>query len=118
MGVMRIGHVSLRVMDMAAAVSHYESAVGLSGALEDESGHVYLKFWDEWDRPGLGHMAYKVRNEADLDALKGKVEAYGVAATMLPEGSMVGIGRMLQFNTSDNARRGSSATLKRSVPLS
>ena len=29
MGVMRIGHVSLRVMDMDAAINHYTNVVGL-----------------------------------------------------------------------------------------
>ena len=29
MGVMRIGHTNLRVMDMAAAVKHYENVLGL-----------------------------------------------------------------------------------------
>jgi len=29
MGIMRIGHTSLRVMDMAAAVKHYENVLGM-----------------------------------------------------------------------------------------
>jgi len=33
MGVLRIGHVSLRVMDMAAAVKHYEEVLGLKTAM-------------------------------------------------------------------------------------
>ena len=28
MGVMRIGHISIKVMDMAASVKHYENVVG------------------------------------------------------------------------------------------
>jgi len=29
MGVMKIGHVNLRVLDMAAARNHYENIIGL-----------------------------------------------------------------------------------------
>ena len=50
MGVMRIGHVSIKVMDMAAAVKHYEEVLGMKTTLQDEHGNVYLKCWDEWDK--------------------------------------------------------------------
>ncbi len=43
MGVMRIGHVSLKVMDMAAAVKHYTEVLGMKVTMEDKSGNVYLK---------------------------------------------------------------------------
>jgi len=29
MGIMRIGHISIKVMDMAAAVKHYENVLGM-----------------------------------------------------------------------------------------
>ena len=50
MGVMRIGHVNLKVMDMEAAVKHYRDVVGMYVTMEDKAGNVYLKCWDEWDR--------------------------------------------------------------------
>ncbi len=50
MGVLRIGHVSLRVMDMAAAVQHYEKVLGLKTTMQDKAGNVYLKCWDEWEK--------------------------------------------------------------------
>ncbi len=53
MGVMRIGHASIRVMDMAAAVRHYENVLGLKTTMQDKDGNVYLKCWDEWDRYSL-----------------------------------------------------------------
>ena len=80
MGIARIGHVSLRVMDMAAAVKHYEKVLGMKKTMEDKHGNVYLKCWDEWDKyslvltpsdqAGMNHVAYKVENDADLDALQ------------------------------------------------
>lgn len=107
MGVMRIGHASLKVMDMAAAVKHYENVLGLKKTMEDKHGNVYLKCWDEWDkysvvltpsdRAGLNHIAYKVENDADLDELKGRIEKWGVKTEMLPEGTMPSTGRMLKF---------------------
>ncbi len=108
MGVMRIGHANLRVMDMAAAVKHYEGVLGMTKTLEDKDGNVYLKCWDEWDkyslilspsdRAGLNHVAYKVRHERDLDSLAKRIEEYGIKTTMLPEGTLPATGRMLQFN--------------------
>lgn len=108
MGILRIGHASLRVMDMAAAVRHYENVLGMKKVMEDKHGNVYLKCWDEWDkfsliltpsdRAGLNHVAYKVEREEDLDELQEKIEAYGISTTMLPEGTLPSTGRMLQFN--------------------
>lgn len=108
MGVMRIGHTNLRVMDMAAAVKHYENVLGLKTTMQDKAGNVYLKCWDEWDKysliltpsdqAGMNHVAYKVEKDADLDALQQRIEASGGKATMLPEGTLPSTGRMLQFN--------------------
>ncbi|MDP2743003.1 MAG: catechol 2,3-dioxygenase [Hydrogenophaga sp.] len=107
MGIMRIGHVSLRVMDMAAAVKHYENVLGMKTTMEDKHGNVYLKCWDEWDKysviltpsdqAGMNHVAYKVKSDADLDALKLKIEASGIQTEVLPEGALPSTGRMLQF---------------------
>ena len=108
MGVMRIGHASLRVMDMQAAIKHYTEVIGMKVTMEDKAGNVYLKCWDEWDRysiilspsdrAGLNHVAYKVEKDSDLDTLKAKIEAAGIKVTDLPEGSLPATGRMIQFN--------------------
>jgi catechol 2,3-dioxygenase len=107
MGIMRIGHVSLRVMDMAAAVKHYENVLGMKKTMEDAHGNVYLKCWDEWDKfsviltpsdqAGLNHVAYKTEDDADLDAFQKRIEAYGITTKMLPEETLPSVGRMLQF---------------------
>ena len=107
MGVMRIGHVSIKVMDIQAAVKHYRDIIGMTVTMEDKSGNVYLKCWDEWDRfsviltpsdeAGMNHVAYKVEKDTDLDELQAKVEAYGIKTTMLPEGTLPATGRMLQY---------------------
>jgi catechol 2,3-dioxygenase len=94
-------------MDMAAALKHYENVLGMKRMMEDKHGNVYLKCWDEWDKysliltpsdqAGLNHVAYKVEKDSDLDDLQMKVEAYGVATTILEEGALPSTGRLLQF---------------------
>ncbi|MDI9348637.1 MAG: catechol 2,3-dioxygenase [Candidatus Symbiobacter sp.] len=108
MGILRIGHVSLRVLDMKAALDHYINVIGMYKVMEAANGHVYLKCWDEWDKysviltedkeAGMNHLAYKVEKDSDLDDLKKKIEAYGIAAKIMPEGTLPSTGRMLQFN--------------------
>jgi len=107
MTVMRIGHVSIKVMDMAAAVKHYENVLGMKSVMQDKQGNVYLKCWDEWDKysviltpadqAGFSHVAYKVKGDADLDALHPRTEAAGIKTKLLPEGTLPSTGRMLQF---------------------
>lgn len=108
MGVMRIGHASLKVMDMAAAVRHYENVLGLKKTMEDRHGNVYMKCWDEWDKyslvltpsdqAGLNHLAYKVEKDEELDRFAQRLQAHGVNTEMLPEGALPATGRMLRFN--------------------
>lgn len=107
MGVMRIGHISLRVMDMEAAVKHYENILGMKVVHRDGNETVYLKCWDEWDKyslqltasdsAGMNHVAYKVENDEDLDRIKQRIEAFGVQAEMLPVGQLPFCGRSLRF---------------------
>lgn len=107
MSVMRIGHVSIRVMDMAEAVKHYENVLGMKVTHRDAQGNVYLKCWDEWDkysviltpsdRAGFNHMAYKVARDADLDSLAQKIKASGVSVENLPAGTLPDCGRMIAF---------------------
>lgn len=108
MGVLRMGHASLRVMDIDAAVKHYENVLGLRTVMKDNAGNVYLKCWDEWDkysvilnpsdRAGLNHVAYKVEKDEDIEALQARIEAWGIPTTLLDEGALPSTGRMLQFN--------------------
>src|SRR6218665_2523766 len=107
MGVMRIGHASLKVMDMAAALRHYENVLGMKVTMQDKAGNVYLKCWDEWDtfsvvltpadEAGLNHVAYKVEKESDLDELQQKIEAWGVKTTILDEGTLPSTRPTLHF---------------------
>ncbi|NVK43561.1 MAG: catechol 2,3-dioxygenase, partial [Oceanospirillaceae bacterium] len=42
-GVMRPGHVQLRVLDINEAVAHYRDLMGLIEMDRDDQGRVYLK---------------------------------------------------------------------------
>ncbi|SEP88814.1 catechol 2,3-dioxygenase [Solimonas aquatica] len=108
MGVMRIGHASIKVMDMAAAIKHYENVIGMKVVHTDAQGNVYLKCWDEWDKfsliltpadsAGLNHVAYKVQHDSDLEQLKASIEAHGIKTEMLAAGALPFVGRMLKFH--------------------
>lgn len=108
MGVMRIGHINLRVLDMDAALKHYEGVLGMTRTDQDSAGNVYLKGWDEWDKysvilskadkAGMNYIAYKVERDADLDVLKKRIADYGVAVEELPAGVIPDCGRSLRFN--------------------
>ena len=108
MGVMRISHINLRVLDMDESLKHYTDVLGMQVMHTDDKGDVYLKCWDEWDKysvilskadkAGMNHITYKVENDADLDALKARIVDYGIEVTDLDAGSMHACGRAIQFN--------------------
>lgn len=107
MSVMRIGHVNLRILDMAAALEHYEDILGLSRTGEDDDGNVYLKGWDEWDkyclilspsdRAGMNYVAYKCESDSDLDEYAEAIKAKGVEVEQLVPGEMFACGRGIRF---------------------
>ena len=104
---MRIGHASLKVMDMEAAKRHYTKVLGLKVTMEDKAGNVYLKCWDEWDKhslvltpsdqAGMNHVAFKVERTPTRRACRSASRPHGIKTAMLPEGTMPSTGRMLQF---------------------
>jgi catechol 2,3-dioxygenase len=89
-GVLRPGHVQLRVLDLEAAVHHYTEVLGLWETGRDAQGRVYLKAWDEHDHhsvilreadeAGLDVLAWKVASAAALDALAAQALASGLVS--------------------------------------
>jgi catechol 2,3-dioxygenase len=106
-GVLRPGHVALRVMDMAAARTHYIERLGLIETNEDKQGRVYLKSWDEHDSfsvvlreadaPGMDYLGFKVLNTAALDSLEADLRAYGTSVERIPAGELDGCGHRVRF---------------------
>ncbi len=106
-GLLRLGELRIRVLDMAQARKHYVDRMGLHEVMEDADGLVYLKAWDEHDhhsivlretdRAGLDYFAFKVYDDATLTALAPKIEAFGLAVKEVPAGVYPKSGRRLEF---------------------
>lgn len=108
-GVLRPGHVALRVLDMAAAVDHYTNALGLIQTGVDKAGRVYLKAWDEHDhhsvvlrqddKAGMDYMGWRVESPQALEELAQTVEASGLARDMawIEAGEHLETGRRFRF---------------------
>ncbi|KAA0873601.1 VOC family protein, partial [Nitrincola tapanii] len=106
-GVMRPGHVQIRVLDLDEAVKHYTELLGLIEMDRDDQGRVYLKAWTEVDKfsvvlqeadqPGMDFMAFKCVDEATLDRLAAEIRAFGLEVTELPAGDLKDCGRRMQF---------------------
>jgi len=108
MGILRLGHVDVRVPDLDLAAAYYTSVVGLIEVAR-EPGKVYLKCWDEQDhhsvvlryhpRPGLDHMSFKVESPDDLQDLENRLEAYGAIVHRTSPGEERAVGQGLRFET-------------------
>jgi catechol 2,3-dioxygenase len=91
-GVLRPGHVAIRVRDMAPAVQHYTEVLGLIETARDGQGRVFLKAWDEHDHhsvvlrqasePGMDYMGWRVDSPATLKNLAAGLEQSGLATNM------------------------------------
>jgi len=105
-GVLRVGEVAIRVLDLEAAAVHYGRHIGLTEVLQ-EPGRRYFKAWDEHDhhslvireadRAGLDYFAFKVFDDATLTALEHRIRDYGVAVERIPAGTYPRSGRRIQF---------------------
>lgn len=106
-GVLRAGEICIRVMDMAKARHHYGHIMGLHEVMEDDTGKVYFKAWDEHDhhsivlnpsdKPGMDYFAFKVYDDATLDALEPRIKAFGLEVSHIEAGVYPKSGRRLQF---------------------
>lgn len=106
-GVLRLGEMQLRVLDMAAAKEHYGSRMGLHEMMTDENGLVYYKAWAEHDhhsivlrqtdRAGLDHLAFKVYDDATLNELEQKIIDFGITVEQVAAGVYPKSGRRLKF---------------------
>ena len=105
-GVLRIGEVAVRVLDLDAAAKHYGSYIGLHETLR-ENDKIYFKAWDEHDHhsvivraadsAGLDYFAYKVFDDATLTDLEAQIKAYGFPVERIAAGVYPRSGRRIQF---------------------
>jgi catechol 2,3-dioxygenase len=106
-GVLRAGQVQLRVLDMAAAIDHYEKRIGLDMVGREADGRVYLKGRDEFDRhsvilretdrAGIDLLAFKVADPDTLRSLRQGVADWGLAVDDIPAGDLPGVGPRVGF---------------------
>ena len=108
-GVIRPGHVQLRVLDMKEALGHYRDLLGLIEVETDSQGRVYLKGWTEVDKfsvvlreadtPGMDFMGFKVLNNEVLEQLQKELVEYGCNVEEIPAGELNGCGHRVRFDS-------------------
>ena len=108
-GVMRPGHIQIRVMDMDEAVCHYRDRMGLIEMDRDSSGRVYLKGWTEIDaysvvlrpadEPGMDFMGFKVVSTEVMNQLKQELIDFGCQVEVIPAGELNDCGERVRFDS-------------------
>lgn len=106
-GVMRPGHMQLRVLDLEEGVNHYKNVLGLIETGRDAQGRVYFKAWDERDHnslilreadsAGMDFFAFKVADKGTLEKLDADLKAYGVSTERIPAGELLETGERVRF---------------------
>ena len=106
-GVLRPGHVQIRVLDMEESVHFYKNVLGLVETGRDTQGRVYFKAWDERDhnsvilrqadKAGVDFFSFKVADKAALEKLDGDLQAFGVKTQRIPAGEMLETGERVRF---------------------
>ncbi len=106
-GVIRPGHISLRVLDLEEGINFYKNTLGLVETGRDSQGRVYFKAWDERDHnsvlireaaeAGVDFFAFKVADKATLEKLDGDLQAYGLTTERIPAGEMLETGERVRF---------------------
>lgn len=106
-GVLRPGHIQIRVMDLDEGVRHYRDVMGLEETGRDAQGRVYLRGWDERDHhsiilsksdsAGMDFMGFKVDSDATLAKLEKDVQAWGLSTQRIPAGDLLETGERVRF---------------------
>lgn len=106
-GVMRLGEIQIRVLDLDESKVHYGDRLGLHEMMSDSEGKVYYKAWNEKDhhsviireadQAGLDYFAFKVYDDATLTDLQSKIETFGIPVENIDAGVYPKSGRRLKF---------------------
>ena len=108
-GVLRPGHVAIRVLELEPALKHYKDVLGLIEVGRDKKKRVFLKAWDEHDHhsvvlreadeAGMDYMGWKVDSVATLKKLATDIETSGLCTDLewIPEGEHPTTGERFRF---------------------
>lgn len=108
-GVLRPGHVVIRVLEMEPALKHYVDVLGLTEVARDKKKRVFLKAWDEHDHhsvvlreadeAGMDYMGWKVDSPATLKKLAADIEKSGLCIDLerIPAGEHPKTGERFRF---------------------
>ena len=84
-GVMRPGHIQLRVLDLDESVEFYKNVLGLVETGRDAAGRVYFKAWDERDHNSvILRQAEATPAPAEITALSVAYADWRIEAPILP----------------------------------
>jgi catechol 2,3-dioxygenase len=107
--ILRTAHVEYWVTDLERARDFYVRTVGFVET-QAEPGHLYLRGLEDRKhhclilrqatQPGIGHVAFQVRREQDLDALEALYRSRGCYVERLPAGAEPGLGAALRVQDS------------------
>ena len=109
-GVLRPGHVAIRVLEMEPALKHYVDVLGLKEVARDpKKKRVFLKAWDEHDHhsvvlreadeAGMDYMGWRVDSKKTLKKLAGDIEKSGLCQDLewIPAGEHPATGERFRF---------------------
>ncbi|MBP8275620.1 MAG: catechol 2,3-dioxygenase [Propionivibrio sp.] len=109
-GVLRPGHVAIRVLELETALKHYKDVLGLTEVARDKKKkRVFLKAWDEHDHhsvvlreadeAGMDYMGWKVDSPATLKKLAADIEKSRLCADLewIPAGEHPKTGERFRF---------------------
>ncbi len=102
--VVKAGHIEYLVTDLHEARRFYVDTLGFV-VTESDTLHIYLRGLEDRQHhcltltkaasPGVGHFAFKVAREADLDLLERLVKSKGAYSRRVHEGEEAGQGEAL-----------------------
>lgn len=106
-GLLRVGEVCLRVLDLAEAKRHYGDRMGLIESHVGDDDKAYYKCADEhdWysvvireaDRSGIDYVGFKTLHDADLDSYETTLGERGISTRWVDAGVYPLTGRRLVF---------------------
>jgi catechol 2,3-dioxygenase len=108
MTVSHLGHVELRVPDVARSVQFLTEYVGLHVTAQEDD-HAYLRAWQDFDhhtlklvgapQGELGHIAWRVATKADVLAIEDELRARELETVWIEGSEEEGHGDALRFRT-------------------